>query len=206
MQGKFITFEGGEGAGKSTQIRLLADQLIADGKEVVLTREPGGTPGAEAIRGLLLSGAEDKWDVWSEVFLIMAARRDHMQRVIEPALKAGKIVLCDRFYDSTIVYQAHTKNIDPAKLDALNEIATDQLQPDLTILLDVPVDIGLARAKNRGEQSRFDVMSIQFHEKIRQGFLMLADKNPARIYSIDATQPLEKIFKDIWQRVQLCLM
>lgn len=202
-RGSFITFEGGEGAGKSTQIKRLADHLAASGREVLLTREPGGSPGAEAVRTLLLQGSTDRWSATTEVLLVNAARQDHLETVIRPALARGAWVLCDRFMDSTCVYQSAAGNADPAFLEVLNGFVIQETQPDVTFLLDVPVDIGLARAGVRdGEnQARFERMGQAFHTAIRQGFLDLASQTD-RIVIIDATQEAEAVASDIWRHVQ----
>ncbi len=187
-RGRFITLEGGEGAGKSTQVRLLADALRDRGHEVVVTREPGGSPGAEAIRDLLVRGAADRWDGLSEALLHYAARRDHLTRTIRPALNRGAWVICDRFNDSTLAYQGHGHGTNRAKLDALYAMVAEGLTPDLTLVLDLPVEIGLARAGYRGgDEDRYERMGTNFHERLRRGFLDIAEAEPARCAVIDAT-------------------
>ena len=184
-RGLFLTFEGGEGAGKSTQIRRLAAHLEAAGHRVVVTREPGGTPLAEAIRALLL-GPEASGDALTEALLFAAARREHLRALIEPALAAGGIVLCDRFTDSTRAYQGG--RIAPAVLEATIALATGGLVPDLTFLLDLAPETGLARAKARSvAPDSFERADLAFHEAVRTRFLALAQAEPDRIRIIDAT-------------------
>ena len=190
MVGRFITLEGGEGAGKSTQVKLLAASFTAAGITALTTREPGGSPGGEAIRGLVVSGATDKWLPETESLLFMAARFDHLATTIKPALARGEWVLCDRFYDSTYIYQGIAKNVGGAWLDQLYRMLFANTAPDLTLLLDLPPSIGLKRADKRGNaaESRFEQMDSEFHEHLRAGFLKLAKDNPARIHTIDATK------------------
>lgn len=186
-RGRFITFEGGEGAGKSTQVRLLADALRARGLSVVTTREPGGSPGAEAIRDLLVRGAADRWDGLTEAFLHYAARRDHLLRTIRPALDRGDWVVCDRFNDSTIAYQGFGHGTARARLDALYAMTADGLVPDLTLILDLPVADGLARAGRRGgDEDRYERMDGGFHDRMRAGFLAIAGAEPERCVVVDA--------------------
>lgn len=196
--GRFISFEGGEGAGKSTQIARLAAALSARGIDVVTTREPGGSPGADAVRALLVTGDPGRWDPVSEAFLVSAARRDHVTRVIAPALKAGRWVLCDRFADSTAVYQGAAQGVPAALLETLARAATDGLKPDLTVLLDLDPDVGLARAHPRGHaETRFERFDRAFHERVRAGFLALAEADPKRIRVIDAARPAEAVAGDV---------
>ncbi len=165
--GLFVTFEGGEGAGKSTQIRRLADRLRRAGHDVLLTREPGGSPGAEAVRHVLLSGAAEAYGTRMEAILFAAARNDHVEEVIRPALKTGAIVLCDRFIDSSRVYQGATGNLDPDLIEALQRIAIDGVLPDCTIILDLPAEKGLERARRRGGDAapdRFEREEVETHE------------------------------------------
>jgi dTMP kinase len=200
-QGLFITFEGGEGAGKSTQIRLLADVLKAAGSDVVATREPGGSPGAEAIRALLVQGDTTRWDGVTEALLHYAARRDHVEKTIWPALRAGKAVLCDRFADSTTAYQGYGHGIDRAVLDRIRMAAIGDFAPDLTFVLDLPVEVGLRRAGARGGlENRYELMGEAFHERLRRGFLEIAAAEPARCVVIDATRPIDQIHTDIAAR------
>lgn len=194
----FLTFEGGEGAGKSTQIRLMADWLTSQGIEVLLTREPGGSPGAELIRDLLLKGAVDRWLPISEALMLAAARADHIERTIKPALKAGKWVLCDRFYDSSVAYQGAGRGLGVAEVQTIQKIAFGDMQPDLTLILDLPVDIGLTRALAReGAKSdmedRFERMERSFHETLRQAFLSIAKAEPERCVVVDANQEIEPL-------------
>jgi dTMP kinase len=193
-RGKFITIEGGEGGGKSTQIRRLARALEAAGRTIVTTREPGGSPGAEEIRALVVQGAPERWDPITEALLITAARREHVVRTIEPALRAGAWVISDRFADSTLAYQGFGRGIDRAALEALRRLAVDALVPDLTLILDLPVEIGLARARARaGQELRFEAMDTAFHDRLRQGFLAIAAAEPQRCAVIDANQPIDAV-------------
>jgi dTMP kinase len=189
MTARFITLEGGEGAGKSTQVKLLAQAFAAAGVETLVTREPGGSPGGEAIRGLVVSGAVDAWHPATESLLFMTARYDHLQAKIKPALTDGKWVLCDRFYDSTYIYQGVAKGVGTAWLDQLYTLLFGNDGPSLTLLLDLPAEVGLSRADKRGNvaESRFEQMGIAYHTKLREGFLGLAKAHPARIATIDAS-------------------
>ncbi len=187
-RGQFITFEGGEGAGKSTQIKRLADALKKRGYDVVLTREPGGSPGAEAIRKLLVEGEPGRWDGITETLLFAAARRDHVERTIRPALERGAWVLCDRFMDSTIAYQGYGAGVDLALVRRLSTDAAGDIVPDLTLILDLPVEAGLARAIGRaGGEDRFERKGAEFHARLRDGFLAIARSEPKRCVVIDAT-------------------
>ena len=190
MKPRFITLEGGEGAGKSTQLKLLADAFARSGIANLTTREPGGSPGGEAIRGLVVTGAVDKWHPTTESLLFMAARFDHLETKIKPALQKGEWVLCDRFYDSTYIYQGIAKKVGGEWLDQLYRQLFANTGPDLTLLLDLPPSIGLKRADKRGNvaESRFEQMALDFHETLRAGFLQLAKNHPARIKTVDATQ------------------
>ena len=204
MSGRFITFEGGEGAGKSTQIQRLAERLTAAGRAVVVTREPGGTPLAEQIRTVLLSGLAQKLGADGEAMLFAAARADHVDKIIRPALRAGKWVLCDRFSDSTSVYQGVAGGADAGMLAALDRVAVGRTQPDLTVILDVPVEVGLARAARRskgGAPDRFERDDVALHEARRQAFLAIAKAEPRRCVVIDAAQSEEATAHDIWQAV-----
>ncbi|MEM7632339.1 MAG: dTMP kinase [Pseudomonadota bacterium] len=179
-KGAFISFEGIDGSGKSTQARLLADQLRADGHDVVLTREPGGSPGAEEIRALVLQGDPDRWSAETELLLFTAARRDHMERLILPAIEAGQIVICDRFADSTRLYQGLSRGDLRATVDQLHDLMIRR-EPDLTILIDMDPDTGLARAKGRqGVEERFEDFGTELQHKMRAGFLALAAEFPKR--------------------------
>jgi dTMP kinase len=186
--GRFITFEGGEGAGKSTQLRLLADALGAAGLAVERTREPGGSPGAEEIRRLLVSGEPARWDAETEALLMLAARRSHLVATVWPALAAGRWVLCDRFVDSTIAYQGYGRGLSLDRLAEFHRFIAGDFAPDLTLILDLPVELGLARAAARaGSETRFERMDHGFHERLRQGFLEIARREPQRCVVIDAT-------------------
>jgi len=206
-RGHFITFEGGEGAGKSTQIRLLADDLKNRGHDVVVTREPGGSPGAEAIRKLLVEGEPGRWDGVTETLLFAAARRDHVERTIRPALGRGAWVLCDRFLDSTIAYQGYGAGVDIALVRRLSIDAVGDIVPDITLILDLPVEVGLARAAKRsGGEDRFERKGIEFHNRLRDGFLAIAKAEPNRCAVVDATGTqdviAEVISKIVSERLQ----
>jgi dTMP kinase len=205
MRGKFITFEGGEGTGKSTQAGLLAHKLEALGLGVLLTREPGGSPGAEIIRHVLLSGAAKPLGADAEAMLFAAAREDHVRCTIEPALAAGKWVVCDRFADSTRVYQGALGHVDRRLIKGLERVSIGDLLPDLTLILDVPVDVALERlALRRGDAvpDRFEAENVEFHEKLREAFRALAADEPERCVIIDASVPRVQVAKDIWDTVQ----
>lgn len=196
--GRFITFEGGEGAGKSTQVRLLAESLRGRKREVVLTREPGGADGAEAIRTLLVSGAVDRWDARTEALLHSAARRDHLVKTVWPALERGAWVICDRFADSTLAYQGYGHGLDRALIGQLAEVTMGRFRPDLTLILDLPVEEGLKRAGGRGgAEDRYERMGLDFHQRLRQGFLAIASAEPRRCAVIDATRSPEAVHQDI---------
>ena len=198
MRGKFITFEGGEGTGKSTQAAMLALRLESLGLGVQLTREPGGSPGAEIIRHVLLSGAAKPFGPEAEAMLFAAARDDHVQCTILPALDAGKWVICDRFADSTRVYQGALGDVDQRLIKALERVSVGDLHPDLTFVLDVPVDVGLERAARRrggANPDRFEAENIDFHEKLREAYLALAAAEPQRCVIIDASAPKEEVAK-----------
>ena len=193
-RGRFITFEGGEGAGKSTQIALLADWLDSRGLTVTRTREPGGSPGAEEIRKLLVDGPVERWDPVSEALLHFAARRSHLQETVIPALEGGRWVLCDRFADSTMAYQGYGHELGHAPVEALTELVVGDLRPDLTLILDLSVDEGLARAKKRADaHSRYERMTREFHERVRQGFLEIARREPGRCAVIDAAADPDQV-------------
>jgi len=191
--GRFITFEGIDGSGKSTQIRLLADHLRAQNHDVVLTREPGGSPGAEEIRKLVLEGDPDKWSAESEILLFTAARRDHMEKTILPALARGAIVLCDRFADSTRMYQGVSRGDLRPLVDQLHTLMIGR-EPDLTIILDMDPATGLSRAKGReGSEERFEDFGLSLQEKMRAGFLQLAQENASRCHVVDASGAPETV-------------
>ncbi|WP_376709940.1 dTMP kinase [Pseudochrobactrum lubricantis] len=200
MSGLLITFEGGEGAGKSTQILALADHLRAQGYEVVVTREPGGSAGAEAVRHVILSGAAETYGPAMEALLFAAARSDHIDQKIRPAIEAGQIVLCDRFIDSSRVYQGISGNLDPQFMRSVERIAIDGTMPDLTFILDIPADKGLARAGlRRGNEvaDRFEKETIATHEARRQAFLAIAAEEPQRCKVIDADRSVHEISAEI---------
>ena len=205
MRGKFITFEGGEGTGKSTQAAMLAHKLESVGLSVLLTREPGGSPGAEIIRHVLLSGAAKPLGADVEAMLFAAAREDHVRCTIEPALAAGKWVVCDRFADSTRVYQGALGQVDRRLIKGLERVSIGDLLPDLTLILDVPVDVALERlALRRGGAApdRFEAENVEFHEKLREAFRALAADESERCVIIDASVPRVQVAKDIWDTVQ----
>lgn len=204
--GSFITLEGGEGGGKSTQAKKLAAFLMARGHDVVLTREPGGALGAEAIRKLLVEGASNRWDGLTEALLHTAARRDHLINTVWPAMEAGKTVICDRFFDSTIAYQGYGHGLDLAAIHALQQIAMGDFKPDLTLILDLPTEVGLSRANARGgTETRYESMARAFHERLRQGFLEIAKGDPARCWVIDADHDVEKVHAAIVQAFEASL-
>jgi len=203
--GRFITFEGGEGSGKSTQIQMLADHLKAEGVEVLVTREPGGSPGAEIVRHLLLSGVGKLLGADAETLLFAAARDDHVHQVIRPALDKGVWVLCDRFTDSTAAYQGAAGKVDPEFIRALTRATIGRLEPDLTFILDVPVAVGLQRAiKRRGRATadRFEGESLTFHESLREAYRRIAAENPVRCVVIDANDEPAKVAEGIWTALQ----
>jgi dTMP kinase len=194
-RGPFITFEGGDGAGKSTHIHRLAARLRAAGHEVVVTREPGGSPGAEELRPLLLGGDPDRWSPLAEALLMYAARADHLQRTINPARARGAVVLCDRFSDSTAAYQGVAGGIGPENLSALEALVVGEDGPDLTIILDVPVEAALAR--KGAEAHRFEAKGGGFQERVRQAYRDIAARAPDRCAVIDAARPLDEVARDI---------
>ena len=197
--GLFITFEGIDGSGKSTQARLLADHLTAQGRDVRLTREPGGSPGAEDIRALVLEGAADRWSPETEILLFTAARRDHLERTIAPALAAGEVVICDRFADSTRMYQGLGRADLRTLVDQLHALMIAR-EPDLTFLVDIDAETGLARALDRaGGEDRFEGMGLDMQTRMRDGFLTLAGDFPDRFCVIDGNRAPEKIAADIAQ-------
>ncbi len=194
----FITFEGGEGTGKSTQAKLLHDFFVEDGFDVVLTREPGGTPLAEEIRKVLLTGEPGKMDAMTEALMYLAARADHWARKIKPALDAGKIVICDRFHDSSLVYQGICKGVDIGLLNVIYNGITNGRVPDRTYLIDLAPEVGIARSLARGNsETRFEKMQLAFHEKVRNAFLELAHQYPDRYLILDGTLSVREIQKKI---------
>jgi dTMP kinase len=205
MPGKFITFEGGEGTGKSTQAAMLAVRLESLGLTVELTREPGGSPGAEIIRHVLLTGAAKPLGADVEAMLFAAARDDHVQCTILPALRSGKWVVCDRFADSTRVYQGILGHVDQRLINVLERVSVGSLTPDLTVILDLPVQLGLERAKlRRGnvQADRFEGEGAEFHEKLREAYLAIAASEPNRCVVIDASTSKEAVAKSVWYAMQ----
>jgi dTMP kinase len=193
----FITFEGIDGSGKSTQARMLAEALRAGGRDVVLTREPGGSPGAEEIRRLVLEGDPARWSAETEILLFTAARRDHLERLIAPSLAAGRIVVCDRFADSTRVYQGLTRGDLRDIVDKLHALMIRR-EPDVTFLIDIDPATGLARAKGRkGHEERFEDFGLPMQERMREGFLALAREEPGRFRVVDGDRPAEAIARDV---------
>jgi dTMP kinase len=200
-RGRFITFEGGEGSGKSTQIKKLAERLEAGKLRAIITREPGGSPGAEVIRHLLLSGMGKLLGPDAETLLFAAARDDHVRTVIQPALNQGTWVLCDRFSDSTRVYQGRVGNVAPGLLNAMERVTIGDLKPDLTIILDVPVEIGLKRAAARrgnAAPDRFESEDIKFHQKLRDAYREIAAAEPQRCVLIDASADPNAVAANVW--------
>ena len=201
-RGRFITVEGGEGSGKSTQVALLVAALEQGGIAALGTREPGGSPDAEAIRRLLLDSEGARWDARSEALLLIAARRDHVAKLIEPALARGVWVVSDRFADSTLAYQGYGRGLAPADLAALHQFALGHFMPDLTIILDLPVAAGLARAAARSSVAdRFERLDPSFHERLRDGFRDIATAEPVRCVLIDAAGPPEAVHRAVLDAV-----
>lgn len=203
LRGRFITLEGGEGAGKSTQAQRLAEALRGQGIEVVVTREPGGSPRAEKIREAILSGLIAPLGPVAEAMMFTAARIDHLDKTIRPALKRGAFVVCDRFADSTRAYQGALGNIDPRLIRSLERIAIGADKPDLTIMVDVPAAVGMARAAQRGgAPDRFESEAPAFHEALRRSFLEIAASEPERCVVVNGAQASEIVARDIWSAVQ----
>jgi dTMP kinase len=204
-RGRFISFEGGEGSGKSTQIRLLAGRLATTKQRVIVTREPGGSPGAEIIRHLVLSGMGKLLGADAETLLFAAARDDHVHTIIEPALKQGVWVLCDRFFDSTRVYQGALGKVAPGILNAMQRVTIGDLKPDLTIILDVPVEVGLMRAAARrgnAAADRFEAEDIKFHQELREAYRQIAVAEPQRCVLIDATAEPDIVAANVWSALR----
>lgn len=201
-RGKFISFEGGEGAGKSTQVARLGERLGASGVSVLQTREPGGTEGADAIRELLVTGTADRWDPVSEVLLHYAARRDHVERVIKPALARGDWVLSDRFADSTMAYQGYGSGLGRDLIDTIHRATLGGFHADMTIIMDFDPAEGLARARGRDpDPSRYEGFDIAFHERLREGFLAIAKAAPERCVVLDAAGPIDEVAEAVWAAV-----
>lgn len=201
---RFITFEGGEGAGKSTQVDRLAARLRARGQEVVTTREPGGSPTAERFRSIILSGQAKQFGAFAETTLFAAARLDHLRETIEPALKRGAWVICDRFMDSTRAYQGALGNLDPGVMRALEFVVVGHLKPGLTLLLDLPPEEGLRRAAKRSlgrRADRFESEDIDYHRALRRAFLDIAADEPARIHVLDAQKSPDEVAQAVWHDV-----
>jgi dTMP kinase len=192
-EARFITLEGGEGGGKSTQVFRLMERLRRAGLQVVATREPGGAEGAEVIRRLLLEGEPGRWDAMTELLLHYAARQDHLRRTIRPALKRGQWVVCDRFADSTMAYQGYGHKLGREIVEAVHGAVVGTFKPDLTLILDLPVEDGLGRTEARGDQNRYERMDKEFHQRLRQGFLEIARREPERCVVIDATQSSDAV-------------
>ena len=198
---RFISFEGGEGSGKSTQIKLLAKRLAKYG-DVITTREPGGTIEAEIIRNLLVKCKKNKWSGIVETLLLYAARKDHIDKIIDPSLKKNKWVLCDRFKESTLVYQGYAKNVDINLIKKLDKIITNNLTPGLTFILDIDPIIGLKRSKRKSNtETRYESMSLRFHNKIRKAFRTIAKSNKKKFILINANQDINLIQDIVWNEV-----
>lgn len=196
--GKFITFEGGDGSGKSTQSRLLAEFLKEKDIDSLLTREPGGAPGADEIRELILTGEPDRWDAIGETLLFYASRRNHLRLTIWPALDAGRWVISDRFADSTMAYQGYGNQLGEAAVRRIHEFAVGDFVPDLTFIFDLPAEEGLQRTMGRTHnEDRFEKMDLGFHERLREGFQEIAQKNPDRCVLIDATRAVDDIQQEL---------
>jgi dTMP kinase len=197
QRGRFITLEGGEGVGKSTNLAFLEQTLRQQGLPVVVTREPGGTSTAERIRSLLLDRDLGSLALEAELLLVFAARADHLKQVIYPSLEQGSWVLCDRFTDATYAYQGGGRGMNPSRIEYLELWIQQGFQPDLTLLFDAPVDLGMSRVVQRGERDRFEVEQMDFFERIRQAYLDRAERNPGRIRVIDAGRPIEEVKADV---------
>ncbi len=193
MKGRFISLEGIEGSGKSTQLDFVIDYLQANNKEIVRTREPGGTLVGEKIRDLLLDNSLPGMHIDTELLLMFAARVEHVRTVIEPALNSGKWVVSDRFYDATYAYQGYGRNIDLKRIDALKDFSIGKLVPDLTLLLDVTLEVSMDRVTKRGNKDRFENEKIDFYKKVREGYFAIADKHSHRVATIDATCSIKQV-------------
>ncbi len=205
-RGTFITLEGGEGAGKSTQASRLSEALQHAGIQVVRTREPGGSRGAEMIREIAVNGPADRWSARTETLLMYAARSDHLERTIRPALAEGRWVVCDRFADSSRAYQGAGGGAPTDFIEALDRFVVNGDQPDLTLIFDLPVEVGLNRAFGRGLfETRFESKGLEFHQRLRDGFLDIAAGHPERCRIIDATGSPDEVFARVWAAVEPCL-
>ena len=205
--GRFITFEGGEGGGKSTQTRLLQDTFKSIGVKSILTREPGGSVGAEEIRELIVSGSSDRWDSLTELCLLYAARRDHWLKVIKPQLEQGVWVISDRFADSSIVYQGYAGDIEIDTVLNIHSLVLGEVWPDLTIVLDLPPELGLKRSYkrdtvNNSKDRRFEQRELQFHNFLREGFQYLHSKSPDRVCIIDGTKPIKEVEVEVFSIIK----
>jgi dTMP kinase len=197
-RGVFISLEGGEGAGKSTQIKALSNYLTANGIKNIQTREPGGTPGAEKIRDLLVRGDVSLWTPKTEALLMFAARQEHVEKTIKPALATGKWTLCDRFADSSIAYQGIGHGLGMDSIESLHQWVLGDFKPDLTLIFDLPVSLGLQRTQGHAVgENRFESMDVSFHERMRKGFLSIAKSNPDRCIVIDATKSENEVTSDV---------
>lgn len=205
-QGLFISFEGGEGAGKSTQVAKLKDAVLVSGRAVTATREPGGTAGAEDIRALMVSGAVNRWDAMTELLLANAARRDHVTKTIQPALAGGNVVLCDRFVHSTLAYQAGRDGVTQALIKDMHQSVIGDIWPDITFVFDIDPVVAMRRAdaRDEGKRGRFEAMGADFHADLRERFLTIADTDE-RCVVVDASQSIDVLHDDIWQTVQTAL-
>ncbi len=214
QKGLFITLEGGEGAGKSTQSRRVKAELEQLGREVILTREPGGTPEAEKIRDLLVQRDGGNWTPMAECLLFFAARQMHVETLIKPAISAGKIVICDRFTDSTVAYQGYGHGFDISTIRQIEKITLGNFAPDMTFILDLPVEQGLSRSLKQKDiaagskentEDRFEKLRIDFHERLRKGFLEIAAQDTGRCTVVDAMKSADDVYQDIWGRIRHAL-
>lgn len=196
LSGLFVTLEGVEGAGKSTHARMLAQGLEAMGLRVMLTREPGGTPIGKAIRAVLLDPAHKEMHPTAELLLYAADRRQHVEQAIRPALARGEVVICDRYSDSTRAYQGHARGLGAELLDKVDELATGGLRPDVTLLFDLPVEVGMERNRGAGKSDRMELEAREFHERVREGFLQIATTEPQRVKLIDASLAVDEVHRE----------
>lgn len=201
FSGKFITFEGGEGTGKTTQIAMLAEYLRQQGADVLVTREPGGCVEAEVLRNLFQHRHDLKWEAISRALIVTAARAEHVIKVIMPALAQSKTILCDRFFDSTVAYQGYGMGVDIEVLKAIHAAALDNIEPDITFLLDMDVSLALKRAANRGEADAIEKMDIHFHESLRRGYHDIAEQNPSRVHVMNANNTPEIVHEQVITRL-----